>query len=262
MDQSREPVLHQNTFLLHRSENFLVIDKPPDLLINSNDYRKISVQTILREQFPELKDSSLTHEFYFAHRLDYSTSGILCIPLNKVSCTAVSKAFEHRTSKKYYIALLNGHVNQKFTTVDIEIGDDSRYEKTNKKMCTTSELEFCKNPRKCVTHIVVLEKGSYNNREATKVLIKPITGRRHQIRVHCQIIGHPIIGDYTYGLAEDKLVPRMFLHAIKLVIPNTVEGIEVETRDPFNEHFLPEWKPYSEVPTELEDAYSSFDERN
>lgn len=53
-----------------------------------------------------------------------------------------------------------------------------------------------------------------------------------------------------------------FVSVFRLVIPNTVEGIEVETRDPFNEHFLPEWKPYSEVPTELEDAYSSFDERN
>ena len=73
--------------------------------------------------------------------------------------------------------------------------------------------ELCLSPKIAHTKMLILEKGVLNNENVTKVLLKPITGRRHQLRVHCLAIGHPILGDYTYD--NDKISHRMYLHAIR-----------------------------------------------
>uniref|UniRef100_A0A0C9RBZ7 Rpusd1_0 protein n=1 Tax=Fopius arisanus TaxID=64838 RepID=A0A0C9RBZ7_9HYME len=92
-------------------------------------------------------------------------------------------------------------------------GDDIRELLGSKRMCTSSE--YCKNPRDCFTAILVLEKGLRNGKPATKVLLRPGTGRRHQLRVHCSHIGHTIIGDYTYSDRQDHEPHRTFLHSFR-----------------------------------------------
>lgn len=78
-------------------------------------------------------------------------------------------------------------------------------------MCVNSDKRS-----KCArTLIVLLEKGIFDNYPASKILIRPITGRRHQIRVHCSYIGHTIVGDYTYSNRKDLNPERMFLHSIR-----------------------------------------------
>jgi len=72
-----------------------------------------------------------------------------------------------------------------------------------------------KHPRSAQSRITVLERGTYRNEPATKVLLRPMTGRRHQLRVHCEYLGHPIIGDYTYSNKKDVDPPRMFLHSYR-----------------------------------------------
>ena len=76
----------------------------------------------------------------------------------------------------------------------------------------------------CETTLRVLEYASYKGAPVTKVLLLPKTGRRHQLRVHCLALGHPILGDYTYGHEpelEDSTCARMYLHAWKLHVPLT-----------------------------------------
>ena len=68
---------------------------------------------------------------------------------------------------------------------------------------------------------------------ATKLLLKPITGRRHQLRVHLSESGHTIVGDFTYSNRRDLLPFRMFLHAYRLIIPTEYEHIDIRTEDPF-----------------------------
>lgn len=82
-------------------------------------------------------------------------------------------------------------------------------------MCTTNETVFCNKSRVAQTVITILEKGIFNNYPATKILCRPITGRRHQIRVHCSFLGHTIIGDYTYSNRRDVEPSRMYLHALR-----------------------------------------------
>ena len=65
-------------------------------------------------------------------------------------------------------------------------------------MCTSDSI-FCEKPRNSYTVLVVLEHGFLKSKPATKILLAPGTGRRHQLRVHCHHIGHTVIGDYTYS---------------------------------------------------------------
>lgn len=234
--------------VLYSSGNFLVINKKHDLLINSNDTKKKTVQTIMRKQFPEYVQDNLTHDFYFAHRLDFATSGILCIPLNKNACKEVCQVFEEQRARKYYLALLRGHTDFDDEVIDIAIGEDIRFKDTSKKMCTILEDELCQNPRRSITKVLVLDRGYYNGKPVTKVLLRPITGRRHQLRLHCSQIGHVIVGDYTYSLKIDTSPPRMFLHAFRLVLPNSFENIDIQTEDPFTEKALKyKWKVVEQV---------------
>jgi 23S rRNA-/tRNA-specific pseudouridylate synthase len=70
------------------------------------------------------------------------------------------------------------------------------------------------------------------------ILLKPITGRRHQLRVHLSELGFCIVGDYTYSQRSDISPPRMFLHAFRLVLPNSIENLDILTTDPFTEKRL------------------------
>lgn len=80
----------QETFnVLLQSSNFLIVNKKHDVLINSNDKSKKTVNSQLKLQFPDVLSPEVT-DFFFAHRLDFATSGILCIALNRKACQEVS----------------------------------------------------------------------------------------------------------------------------------------------------------------------------
>lgn len=83
------------------------------------------------------------------------------------------------------------------------------------------------------TRINLIARGYYKGEPASKLSIQPITGRRHQIRVHCSDIGHPIVGDYTYSGKTDKEPDRMMLHSWKLEIPLKNNPIKITSLDPF-----------------------------
>lgn len=172
------------------------------------------MQLQLRELFPDLVNPNLQHDFYFVHRLDYATSGIICIALHKKACSAATVAFSERKTKKYYLALLRGHVACEIMDIYKPIGEDSEQKSGNHRMCTASD-PHCISPRSAHTRMLVLQLGFYDQYPATKVLLRPVTGRRHQLRVHCADIGHTIVGDYTYSNRQDVLPHRMFLHAFR-----------------------------------------------
>lgn len=87
----------------------------------------------------------------------------------------------------------------------------------NRRMCTADSAS-CTKPRDAHTRLAVLERGMYMSYPATKVLLSPVTGRRHQLRVHCSTIGHTIVGDYTYSGRKDTSPSRTFLHSYRYYI--------------------------------------------
>ncbi|KAL1474362.1 hypothetical protein MTO96_020887 [Rhipicephalus appendiculatus] len=230
--------------VLHCSAHFLVVDKPADLVINTQKAHEhpVSVESLLRRQHPELVDPDVEHGFRFCHRLDFATSGVLCLALTRVGARAAQAALGPplRTARKCYAALLDGHValptGWRGIEIDLAVGEDGR-EGHQHKMCTAN-VEYCVNPREARTRLLVLGWGLFHGRPATQVVLKPVTGRRHQLRVHCATLGHPVVGDTTYGDVGAAAHSRMYLHAWRLRLPTQLAMVDVSTgsEHPFRHH--------------------------
>ncbi|KAL0089798.1 pseudouridine synthase [Phycomyces blakesleeanus] len=185
------------------------------------------VQTMLANQFPEIQ------KFRNVHQLDYATSGIYVLALNKKAAGAASKLFRERNVHKTYLAIVQGHFAQDSCTVDQPIGDDPNHD---------FRMSILPDGKPAKTHVRVLERGYYRYKEektgedkclkVSKVELSPITGRRHQLRVHLQSLGHPIIGDYNYETQYTDTF-RMMLHAYKIILPLKQGELAVDTNDPF-----------------------------
>lgn len=179
------------------------------------------------------------------HQLDFSTSGALCVALNKAAAGSAYKCFKERRVTKAYLALVRGHVQEGRVTISHAIGRNSTEGRAH-TMCIEG-TQGCENPKPSLTELVVLEHGSYGGDPVSKVLLQPLTGRTHQLRVHCSALGHPIVGDLTYGLAsgqEDQPF-RMMLHAFYLRIPTRAERVEACTPDPFLPTLDACWSPHT-----------------
>ncbi|EDL22439.1 RNA pseudouridylate synthase domain containing 1, isoform CRA_a [Mus musculus] len=215
-----EPGSMENLSIVYQSSDFLVVNKHWDLRIDSKTWREtLTLQKQLRHHFPELADPDTCYGFRFCHQLDFSTSGALCVALNKAAAGSAYKCFKERRVTKAYLALVRGHVQESQVTINYAIGRNSTEGRTH-TMCIEG-THGCENPKPSLTELLVLEHGLYAGDPVSKVLLKPLTGRTHQLRVHCSALGHPIVGDLTYGQAEDQEDQpfRMMLHAFYLRIP-------------------------------------------
>ncbi|CAF1001823.1 unnamed protein product [Brachionus calyciflorus] len=243
--------------ILLKTKHFLIINKPYDLVLY--DYHKTFRTTktlfeLVKEKFPYYFDPRLTGGFHVLHRLDAVTSGCLCIPLNYFSQRIGFEAFKSGNADKYYLALVYGHVKldhvdkDGFYELNVPIGEDQRrlkYARCTPYDLNGNKIEFCIEPEKAISKIKILEYGTYKSRDCTKVLIKPITGRRHQLRVHLKYLGHPIVGDTCYGI-DDFDSYRTMLHSYRLNIQiNTKQRqfIKAKAPDPFLPEIDSDWKP-------------------
>ncbi|XP_060880303.1 RNA pseudouridylate synthase domain-containing protein 1-like [Metopolophium dirhodum] len=246
-----------NVEIVYKSNDFIIVNKPEDVFTNNHNKARPSLDVLLGKEYPHLVNSNLVHSFYFVHRLDFVTSGLLCIALNKRACAKASGAMQKRISRKYYIALVRGHVSKDHLDLTDSIGYCAREAEGNRKMCTVDEV-CCTGPRDAHTRLVVLERGVFMSYPATKVLLQLITGRRHQIRVHCSTIGHTIVGDYTYSGRKDTSPNRTFLHSYRLELG--VDGINVQTNDPFTKAKLNGlWIPVEYINGTGDDCFRLFD---
>lgn len=212
--------------ILYRNSDCVVVDKPADMAINAWDHERhpVTVATLLEEMIPECVDLSVPNRFRFVHRLDFSTSGVLCIALNKKGAARIQKCFQERLTDKTYIALLIGHLKEE-RTIDVPIGEDQRA--SHKMLPDTDSHCIQDTVRHAKTRFTPIQYGTFGNTLVTKVQIKLFTGRRHQIRIHALTMGHPILGDYTY--TDDRHWSRMYLHSKRLCIPCRGETIDVES---------------------------------
>lgn len=243
-----EPASLGSLRVLYQSDDYIVVDKHWDIRIDSKMwYEKYTVQAQLRYRFPQLADPSTYYGFRFCHQLDFSTSGALCVALNKAAAGRAYRCFKDRTVTKAYLALVRGWVEEETQTLDFSIGKNSSEGKTH-MMCIEG-TEGCENPKPCQTELTVLEYGLYDGDPVTKVLLQPLTGRTHQLRVHCSAIGHPIVGDFTYSSGADDAPYRMMLHAHLLRIPLEPEPLLVTAGDPFLPAEDAKWLPQRSLRT-------------
>jgi 23S rRNA pseudouridine1911/1915/1917 synthase len=156
------------------------------------------------------------------HRIDAYTTGLLMVAKNNEAHASLAKQLEEKTTTRKYIALVWGVINNDTGTIDAPIGRDVN---DRKKMSVTSV-----NSKKAITHFKVLKRY----KDATLIELKLETGRTHQIRVHMNYIGHPIVNDPVYG--RRKLIDNsgQCLHAQTLgfIHPRTGKYMEFSSELP------------------------------
>lgn len=197
--------------ILRSDDAFLLINKPPRLLSvpGRHPQNNDSVLTRLRVDFPTAE---------IVHRLDFDTSGLMVIPLSKPALSHISKQFQARSTRKTYTAVVNGLVKDDTGRIDLPIAPDME-KRPKYKICAETG-------RQSVTEFTVVSRDEL--RQTTRLLLHPITGRSHQLRLHLQAIGHPILGCEFY--ADEialKKSPRLLLHATELVFDHPINGTKV-----------------------------------
>jgi tRNA pseudouridine32 synthase/23S rRNA pseudouridine746 synthase len=203
--------------VVFQDDDILVLNKPSGLLTVAGKPAELADSLEARAQtaFPNAR---------IVHRLDKDTSGILILGLNAKAHAALGLQFERRQTTKEYIARVWGHVSQDTGRIDKPIATDWFQ---RPKQC----IDYDRG-RSAITDWAVIERDEL----ATRVSLKPLTGRSHQLRVHMLHLGHPILGDNLYA-HEDALnaASALQLHAQKLWISHPVSGdrLEFSTICPF-----------------------------
>ena len=184
--------------------DFIIVEKPAGLLVHHAPSSKEDDALVngLLYAFRELDSFQDKQRPGIVHRLDKDTSGLMVVARTPLAHRTLSQLFKDRSIHKTYFAVVEGHPDRT-GTIELPIG---RHRHQRHKMAATSV-----NGRNAETHYTVL---AYY-KDTTLIAAFPVTGRTHQIRVHMASIGHPIIGDATYG-TPSTLIDRHALHAAKL----------------------------------------------
>ena len=199
--------------IVYEDDDLVVIDKPAGLLSVPGRLPEHQDSAYLRvvEKYPHAK---------ITHRLDMATSGILMFAKHRNAEVAVSKMFQARTVQKNYIALVQGKLEGE-GSVDVPLITD--WENRPRQMVHFELGKAAKTLYQAVQYIEV--------EDITRVLLTPVTGRSHQLRVHMQYIGHPITGDQFYHPDyRQSALKRMALHASYLAFKQPLSGVDVEIR--------------------------------
>jgi 23S rRNA pseudouridine1911/1915/1917 synthase len=186
-------------------KDFIIVNKPAGLSVHHSSTAPEDITLVhgLLHRFPEFADFDDYERPGIVHRLDKDTTGLLVIARNAPALSRLSALFKERTISKTYYALVHGHP-QREGVIDKPIG---RHPTLRHKMGVHGV-----NSRDSVTkyRVVTYFEGPFALLEITL-----ITGRTHQIRVHCASEGFPLVGDFLYGRTSPRLA-RQALHASKL----------------------------------------------
>ncbi|QLK60729.1 RluA family pseudouridine synthase [Enterobacteriaceae bacterium Kacie_13] len=222
------PPCHDQIEILYQDEHLVLINKPAGLLSLSgkNPQNLDSVHHRLVKIFPGCT---------LVHRLDFGTSGLMVIARNKTINAALCQQFSNRTVTKEYSALLCGHLDEDEGVIDAAIAKDPALFPLMSICAVTGKPA---RSRYRVTERIYhgLEYGTLL--PLTRVELTPETGRTHQLRIHCQQLGHPILGCDLYGGLRQpgtERTPRLMLHASELhfVHPVSEQRITARNASPF-----------------------------
>ena len=189
--------------IVFEHEDFLVINKPAHLSVHapSQHTNEGSLVDWLLSRFQELENVGSQERPGIVHRLDKDTSGLLLVARNRIAHELLSDMFKQRQVKKTYHAVVKGHPEET-AAIDFPIARDTvhRIKMTHKSVVG----------RDAATEYKVLRYF----KEASLLELSPLTGRTHQLRVHCAALGYPIIGDRLYGtlLSLSSVKHCMLLH--------------------------------------------------
>lgn len=205
--------------MVYEDGDLVVVNKPAGLLSVPGRSSRPSVLSILRETMPQ--DMPL----HAVHRLDMATSGLLIVAKNMKVYHHLQAQFKAHTIQKEYIAVLDGEVTQKEGSINLPLRPDllDRPRQTVDHVHGKSAITFY--------HVLSVYQGK------TLLALSPMTGRTHQLRMHCahqEGLNCPILGDELYG----HLADRLYLHAASITFIHPTSGrrmtLKAPTPDCFN----------------------------
>jgi tRNA pseudouridine32 synthase / 23S rRNA pseudouridine746 synthase len=206
--------------ILYQDDDILLINKPSGLLSLSGKNplnwdsvhsrlvqgRLVNGQAGASPAFPDAK---------LAHRLDFGTSGIMLVGLHAKATQHLNKQFQAGTVQKRYLALLEGWLTAEQGQITASIGKDK---------ALFPRVKICHDSGKvAISEYQVLQR--FEQPQRSLVQFTPITGRTHQLRIHSQFIGHPILGCDLYNSEHSQpLAARLLLHASELYFLHPTSG--------------------------------------
>ena len=230
--------------ILYKDEHLVVVNKPAGMVVYpAAGHSQATLMNALAYHCDKLAAIGGPLRPGVVHRLDKDTSGLMVVALDDAAYYNLADQFKQRTINRRYLALIYGNFKEDAGEIALMIG---RSESDRKKMSTS-----VRRGKEAVTGWKVLKRFNH----AALIEAKLGTGRTHQIRVHFASIGHPVLGDKTYGKkteieakANKKIFfPRQMLHAERLGFIHPVTGKHLDFSSP-----LPE--DMSEKVEELEEA--------
>lgn len=189
--------------IIYEDEHILVVNKDAHMTVHPT--RGSASGTLLHAISHNQKQRGQDYKIRFAHRLDHDTSGVIVIAKNKYAHHQLSDQFVARSVDKTYWALCHGQAEQEFF-VEGKMGQTETFARIMTEEGKDSKTLFS-----------LIEKGN----DWSLIEARPITGRTHQIRLHLQVAGYPIMGDELYGYSDG---PRHLLHGRSIAINHPVTG--------------------------------------
>lgn len=198
---SREPIR-----ILHADDDLLLVRKP-HLLLSVPGRHPRNRDCLVRRLQRDYPTASIVH------RLDLDTSGIMVVPLTRAALAHIARQFQERRVEKVYTAVVYGEVGPDAGEIDLPIAPD--WGNRPRQMISAER------GKQALTRFEVLERRG----DRTRLRLRPVTGRSHQLRIHLAEIGHPILGCDLYAHDEAlALSQRLLLHATSLAFTHPGTG--------------------------------------
>ena len=197
-------------------EDVIVVDKPADLVVHpGNGHETGTLVHGLLAQFPDMADVGEPDRPGIVHRLDKGTSGLLVVARSREAYESLVEQLSRRTVTRAYVALVWGGVSADAGLIDAPLARSEQ---------DPTRIAVSHTGREARTRYTVIDRFTEPT-AATQLECRLETGRTHQIRVHLQAIGHPVVGDDRYGgLRRGVQVERPFLHAVHLAFVHPASG--------------------------------------
>jgi 23S rRNA pseudouridine1911/1915/1917 synthase len=236
--------------ILFEDESILALDKPAGLLVSPDrwDKRRDNLMGLLHNAVARQAPWTRTRNLDYianAHRLDCHTSGVLLLARHRPILVRLAEIFKERLAHKTYFALVRGAPPEDPMSIDLPLGP-------HPSIPGLTAVDRSRKGKPSVTSLRVEERFS----RYTLLRVEPTTGRLHQVRVHLQAIGCPLVADDRYGdgrplllswlkpdykmkaEGERPLLARPALHAAELSLPHPVSGVSITITAPWPKDLL------------------------
>lgn len=230
-DRPQDKIPLEGLTIMFEDEHIIVIKKEAGLLSISSDAAPEHEITAYRQLMAHVRQENTKNRIFVVHRLDRDTSGVMMFAKSEAVQQQLQNSWQDTVQERIYVALVEGAVKKEKGTVTSWLKESKTL-----KMYSSS---YPNDGQHAITHYKVLR----SNKNFSLLEVNLETGRKNQIRVHMEDIGHPVVGDKKYG-ARTRIIGRLGLHARVLAFTHPVTGKLVRFETDIPKLFL---KPFHEA---------------